>query len=90
MSYLKYEITICGSCLEMSANGASEGGDPFHEARYVDAVKREGQEPSLGDDGEGHFSWSPCYFCGDNLGGQRYQAYLIPTPKEVYELGLKS
>lgn len=87
---MKYEITICTECLMATANGVTEEQGAEFAERYAKAVQLEGQEPSLGDDREGHFSWSPCSFCRDNLGGQRYEAYLIPTPKEVYELGLKS
>lgn len=81
--YAKYEIGICSDCLMATANGVTEEqGEEFAE-RYAKAVELEGQEPSLSDDSEGWFSWSGCGFCRDTLGGQRYEAYLIPTAEEV-------
>ena len=80
---MNIEITICTDCLTATANGVTEEQGTEFAERYAKAVDLEGQEPSLSDDQEGHFSWSACSFCRDNLGGQRYDAYLIFTKEQT-------
>ena len=77
------QLEVCSDCAQMSANGphGAEFGEGFTE-RYAAAVQRFGDEPVLThnpeDEGDGYwFSWSPCGFCGDPLGGNRLSATLL-------------
>ena len=68
------ELEVCLDCLQVSANGAPdyEGYEVSgHAERYAVAVKLYGAEP-YDSDGDVHFSWNSCEFCGDTLGGDRF------------------
>lgn len=77
-----FTISICADCLAVSANGVhgQELPEGFAE-RYADMVARHGgSEPHHITDEFGelrsHFSWEPCNYCGDSLGGERYLAVI--------------
>lgn len=80
-------LAVCGDCLYMAANGASIDGSRAHCERYAQAHERNGSElvascpdPDHVDPETGEpchrewFSWGPCEWCGDTLGGSRYCA----------------
>lgn len=83
-------LAVCSDCLIAAANGIGDiyavWGEGFPE-RWHDANRRHGAElvascpePDHGDPetgeacGEPFFSWVPCEWCGDTLGGSRYCA----------------
>ncbi len=83
-------LAVCSDCLRAAANGIGDPyavwEDRFVE-RWHDANRRHGRElvavcpePDHGDTApydQRHgkeFSWSPCDWCGDTLGGSRYCA----------------
>ena len=78
--YTRHIIQVCGDCLHVSHSGPPdyEGyADTGHAERYAAAVARVGDEPTarvVGDtELKPSFSWSPCDFCDDTLGGERYE-----------------
>jgi len=75
------ELTICGDCLQVAANGREAGAvyEDGHAERYAVAVDRFGSEPvpcTWPEDGQ-HFSWHACGFCGSRLGGDRFDAVIL-------------
>jgi hypothetical protein len=80
------EIDICSDCLMASANGlgsVENAPDTFAE-RYAKGLKEWRGEPyaiSDPDTGEldGGFSWHPCEFCDEALGGDRFRASIMET-----------
>lgn len=83
------EIEVCTDCLMAAANGLHgwECDEDWLDA-YETACKTYGGDPiPVSEDSEngwscnGHFSWSPCEFCGSKLGGDRYPAVLMGRGK---------
>jgi hypothetical protein len=72
---------VCADCVHVAASGAPtyDGyADTGHGERYGRGVNEWGGEP-YSDDTEPYFSWSPCVFCGDPLGGDRYNGTVLVT-----------
>lgn len=85
-----HTVEVCVDCLFTAANGAPDYdgyGETGHAERYRAATVRHGRElvaacpetdhgdPDTGEQCHGGwFSWSPCEWCGDTLGGGRYCA----------------
>ena len=76
-----YRVTVCADCMHAAANG--EHSTEEHRTAYTAATVRNRAEltpacpyPDCCDpDGDRYwFSWQPCEWCGDTLGGDRMHA----------------
>jgi hypothetical protein len=75
----RQELQVCPDCIYVSANGAPDYdgyADSGHAERYAQGLAEWGDEPFSTSE-ETHFSWQPCDFCGDRLGGDRYESSLM-------------
>lgn len=79
-----YELSLCGDCVYMDANGwhEDETGRPLPDPvplSRLEGISHIGPRtcpacecPEECDVSEGYFSWSACDGCGCTLGGTRY------------------
>lgn len=70
---------VCSDCIQVAASGPPTYTgylDSGHSERYARGVNEWGGEPFT-DETEPYFSWSPCNFCGDPLGGDRYDSTVL-------------
>lgn len=76
----RHELSVCPDCIHVAASGPPDYagyGDTGHAQRYGNGLAYfNGGEP-YSDDGAPSFSWGPCDYCGDELGGDRYAAIVI-------------
>ena len=75
----RQELQVCPDCIYVSANGAPDYdgyADSGHAERYAKGLEEWGDEPYSTSE-ETHFSWHSCDFCGDTLGGDRYDSSLM-------------
>ena len=77
------ELDVCVDCLMLAAGyDAHELGHEIPQA-VLDAPARIARDNSVErvtvvpEDGEGHFSWSPCELCLSTLGGDRFRVTVI-------------
>lgn len=77
-----HRMTVCADCIHVAANGTADA-TPEHVAAFTAATRRHRTElvptcPTAGccdPDGDPYwFSWSPCEWCGETLGGDRMHA----------------
>ena len=66
-------INICTDCLDVLANG----GGSIAVRKTIAEINTEGYLVEAGT-GQQFFSWQPCDLCGDDLGGDRHEATLVP------------
>lgn len=75
------DIEVCVDCLTIEANGPDEVEPAAVErfARAMESATADGwtYANACPEECEGHFSWSPCDFCGSTLGGDRHPAALL-------------
>ena len=75
----RQEIQVCADCIHVAASGAPtyEGyTESGHAARYAQGLAQWHDEPFTSDD-ESSFSMTPCDYCGDTLGGNRFTATVM-------------
>lgn len=91
-------VQVCGDCLHTAANGAPDWDGyaaTGHAERYRQATAANGAElvascpcadhgdPETGEPcNRSGFSWWPCEWCGDTLGGDRFCA-AVPVVEAV-------
>lgn len=82
----RQEIEVCSDCLQVSYSGSPtyDGyAESKHSERYAQGLKEWGDEPILTNpEDEGSFSWSPCDFCGESLGGTRFTCSVMELHTE--------
>lgn len=94
-----HTVDVCADCLYTAANGAPDWdgyGETGHAERYRAATVAHGGElvaecstaghgdPDTGEPCSGSsFSWQPCEWCGDTLGGDRFCASIPDTEPGV-------
>ena len=88
-----HTVEVCADCLFTAANGAPDYdgyGEKGHAERYAAATVAHGGElvaacstaghgdPDTGESCSGSsFSWQPCEWCGETLGGDRFCASIL-------------
>ena len=67
-------LVVCSDCVYASQYGVREMDLPEEvEQRVIHGLSHWPYTSFHFDEDEGvHFSFSPCYLCGDRLGGDRY------------------
>lgn len=90
-----FQVEICTCCLFLHANGeCCEDADGVHDKfgsewpSIADLTLGRLDHDICGDDcqgecGQAGFSWSPCGWCGSNLGGDREYAVVWLPSKET-------
>ena len=80
---LQEKVQVCVECVQYSANGGAEI-DPQKVAEIQAGLNSYGTGAEFhyitdSEKGElsGGFSWSPCDVCGDTLGGDRFDGFVM-------------
>lgn len=76
-------LELCSDCVYMAANG----WDVNQTGRWLPVpapLSLIGADALVGssEDGDPHFSWSPCEGCGCTLGGDRYTVPVVLTGRK--------